>query len=115
MSSGGFDRQAGASGPPYGQPPYGQPPYGQYGVSRRTNPLAVASLCCGVAQVIAGPFAGIPAIVLGFMARNQIRQTGEDGDGMAAAGVALGIVGTALEIIGLILLIAIWNHLWQQR
>jgi Domain of unknown function (DUF4190) len=112
MSAGESGHQSGTSGPPAGPPPYGQPPYGPYGI-RRTNPLAVASLCCGVAQVIAGPFSGIPAIVLGFMARDQIRQTGEDGDGMATAGVALGIIGTALEIIGLILLIAIWNHLRQ--
>jgi hypothetical protein len=38
-----------------------------------------------------GILAGIPAIVLGFVAINQIRHTGEDGRGMAIAGIALGL------------------------
>jgi hypothetical protein len=95
---------------PYGQPQdgnaprYGQPgPYGQRGrVGRKTNSLAIASLCCGVGLLLAGIIAGIPAIVLGFLAIRQIRRTGEDGRGMAIAGIVLGfisIIATAALII----------------
>ena len=45
----------------------------------RTNGLAIASLACGLAQFAFGPLATIPAIVLGHMARSQIRRTGEQG------------------------------------
>src|SRR5882724_4537123 len=51
--------------------------------ARRTNGLAIAALACGVAQPFTGMLSTIPAIVLGHMARHQIRQTGEDGQPLA--------------------------------
>jgi len=75
--------------------PQVQPPH--------TNGMAIAALVCGIGQVAAGPFAGIAAIILGHKARQQIRQTGEQGDGMALTGLILGYVGT----IGLVLLVAV--------
>jgi hypothetical protein len=112
MDSGDFGNQVGGLGPadqpgPYGQPQYGNaPPYGRPGpyghVGRKTNSLAIASLCCGMGLFLVGILAGIPAIVLGFLAINQIRQTGEDGRGMAIAGIVLGfvsIIATAALII----------------
>jgi hypothetical protein len=70
------------SGPP---PPAGQP---------ITNKMAIASLVCGIGQLLAGFPAGIAAIILGHMARRRIRETGERGDGMARAGLILGYIGT---------------------
>ena len=71
----------------------------------RTNGLAIASLACGLAQFAFGPLATIPAIVLGHMARNQIRRTGEQGAGLALAGLVLGwgavILGIVLIAVGL--------------
>jgi DUF1707 SHOCT-like domain/Domain of unknown function (DUF4190) len=71
----------------------------------RTNGLAIASLACGVAQFAFGPLATIPAIMLGHMARSQIRRTGEQGAGLALAGLALGwgavILGIVLIAVGL--------------
>ncbi len=71
-----------------------------------TNGLAMTSLVCGVAQFVVGPLATIPAIVLGHMARSQIRRTGEQGAGLAAAGLVLGwgavIVGVVLVLVVLI-------------
>jgi hypothetical protein len=63
----------------------------------KTNGLAIASLVCG----IVGCFwiTGIVAIVLGFVARNQIEQSGEQGAGMALAGIILGFVWLGLGII----------------
>jgi hypothetical protein len=68
----------------------------------RTNALAITSLVCGIAQMMFGPLATIPAVVCGHMARSQIRRTGEQGAGMALAGLILGWVGvgfTALVVI----------------
>ena len=70
-----------------------------------TNGLAIASLACGIAQFAFGPLATIPAIVLGHMARSQIRRTGEQGAGLALAGLILGwgavILGVIVIVIGL--------------
>jgi hypothetical protein len=71
----------------------------------KTNGLAIASLACGIAQFAFGPLATIPAIVLGHVARHQIRRTGEQGDGLALAGLMLGwaavILGIVLIVVGL--------------
>jgi hypothetical protein len=76
---------------------------------RRTNSLAIAALCCAIGQVIAGPFAGIAAIVLGVISLKQIRLSGEDGHGMAVAGLLLGIVGTVLVVLFLIFAVALFH------
>jgi len=65
----------------------------------RTNPLAVTSLVCGIAQIMFGPFATIPAIVCGHIGRSQIRRSGEGGAGMALAGLVLGWVGLAFGVL----------------
>jgi hypothetical protein len=131
MSAGGFGDQPGgaADQPTQGwtqpgqsdqqpgwQPQYGQPgPYVQASAgwpqlaARRTNSLAIAALCCAIGQVIAGPFAGIAAIVLGAMSLSQIRQSGEDGRGMAITGLVLGIVGTVLAVFLLVFFLAIFH------
>jgi uncharacterized protein DUF1707/uncharacterized protein DUF4190 len=88
---------------PSGQP-Y-MPPY--MPVRRRTNSLAVASLVCGLAQ----PFFGlttIPAIVLGYAARGQIRDSGEEeeGSGLATAGLVLGWIGAGAAVLVLLLVVA---------
>ena len=71
----------------------------------KTNRLAVASLACGLAQFVLGPLPTIPAIVLGHVARGQIKRTGEQGAGLALAGLVLGwvavILGVAVIILGL--------------
>jgi Domain of unknown function (DUF1707)/Domain of unknown function (DUF4190) len=68
-----------------------------------TNGLAIASLACGLAQFMFGPLATIPAIVLGHVARRQIKRTGEQGAGLALAGL---ILGWAAVILGIILIVA---------
>ena len=68
----------------------------------RVNGLAIASLACGVAQFAFGPLATIPAIVLGHMARHQIKRSGEQGAGLALAGL---ILGWAAVILGILILV----------
>jgi len=65
----------------------------------RTNSLAIASLACGLAQFVFGPLPTIPAIVFGHMARHQIKRTGEQGAGMALAGLLLGWAAVLLGIL----------------
>ena len=69
--------------------------------------MAIVSLVAGIAgYVVPHPFiAGVVAIITGHMARKQIRQTGEDGSGLALAGLILGYVHLALSILLLIGLI----------
>ncbi len=79
----------------------------------KTNQLAIASFVCGVGQVVFWLLATIPAIILGHMARRQIRRTGESGAGMALAGLILGWTGLALQVlllVGIILFAAAVAH-----
>jgi hypothetical protein len=56
-----------------------------------------------LALVMAFVFA--PAgLILGIVARKQIRQTGEDGDGLALAGMIVGGIFTAIFVV----LIVLW-------
>ncbi len=79
-------------------------------MGRGTNSLAIAALCCGIGQILAGPLAGIPAVILGFMSLGQISRSGEDGRGMAITGLVLGIVGLMLTVLVIILIVAVANN-----
>jgi len=85
-------------------PPYGQP-YGPPVPAPRTNGMAIAALACGIGGFFVFP-ASFAAVVLGHIARREIRQTGEAGDGMATVGLVLGYIGSvigALLVLGFIL------------
>jgi hypothetical protein len=87
-----------AYSPPPGQqyqPAYQQ--YQPYPPARPTNGLAIAALVCGVGAFVTG-ITFIPAIICGHLARREIRRTGEQGDGMAVAGLVCGYVGGILSI-----------------
>ena len=73
----------------------------------RTNPLAIASLACGVGQPFTGMLSTIPAIVLGHMARREIRRTGEDGTGLATVGLVLGWTGFAVLVVACLFIVVI--------
>ncbi len=65
----------------------------------RTNNLAVAAVICGALQPVTGMVTTIPAIVLGHLARGQIKRTGEDGKAMATWGLALGWAGVGIIVL----------------
>lgn len=72
--------------------------------ARRTNSSAVAALVCGILGFCGlGPIA-IVAVILGHKALSQIRRTGEDGYGLAKAGLVLGYLGVAFAGFGLLLM-----------
>jgi hypothetical protein len=73
----------------------------------KTNSMAIASLLCGVGQVMFWPLITLPAIVLGHVARRQIRQTGEEGSGLALAGLILGYIGAGVVLLGVLALVVV--------
>ena len=77
------------------------PPY-PYPYQPRTNGLAIASLVCSVAGVATCVSAPVGAI-LGHVARKQIRERGEAGDGMALAGIIVGWILTGL-LVGVLMI-----------
>jgi Domain of unknown function (DUF4190) len=90
----------------YAPSPYGQPQYAAYGPQSRTNSMAIASLVCslaGLATCISAPV----GVVLGHIAKRQIRQTGEQGDGLATAGLWVGYIITVLGVLFVIGWIAV--------
>jgi len=64
--------------------------------SERTNTLAILSLVFGILTTVVVP------IVLGHIAKAQIRRTGEGGNGMATAGLVLGYIWAAVWLVGAI-------------
>jgi Domain of unknown function (DUF4190)/Domain of unknown function (DUF1707) len=73
---------------------------------RHVNGLAVASLVCGLAQPFTGMLTTIPAIVLGHVARSQVRRDGDDGSAMATWGLILGWAGLAAVIMLILAIVA---------
>ncbi|BBZ51527.1 DUF4190 domain-containing protein [Mycobacterium heidelbergense] len=103
-------------GPPqFGGPPagYGPPPYpggypdayysapdyaGQAAIPAGKNGLAIASLISSFTGFLCCVIGSIVAIVLGVIALNQIKQTRQEGYGLAVAGIVIGI-GTLLVFL----------------
>jgi uncharacterized membrane protein len=71
-----------------------------------TNSFSIVSLVLGILFFV--PLAPILAIIFGFIALNQIKRTGEQGRGMAIAGIILGFFWIALLIIILAFLAAVF-------
>ncbi|MGX1560146.1 DUF1707 and DUF4190 domain-containing protein [Streptomyces sp. NPDC055506] len=69
-----------------------------------TNGKAVAAGVCGLLCVPTMGLTGIPAVVLGHVARAEIRSRGELGDGLALTGLVLGWLSTAGWALVLVLL-----------
>ncbi|MBQ1068985.1 MULTISPECIES: DUF4190 domain-containing protein [Micromonospora] len=80
--------------PPGAYPGYAMPP-------ARTNTMAIVALVLslvGFASCITAPIGAI----MGHVARKQIRETGEQGEGMATAAIIVGWILTALLVAGII-------------
>jgi hypothetical protein len=96
--------------PPY-QPGYPSAPYaGGYGAPQRhTNGMAIGSLVASLVGVplmflcYTGILAAIVGIVLGIIAINQIKQSGEEGRGFAIAGIIIGAVTLLLTVVLIII------------
>ncbi len=80
----------------------------------QTNSLAIVSFVASIASFVAhvlpvlgGTVVAVVAIVTGFMARGQIKRTGEQGMWMANAGIIIGFV----HLAGLFILLLIFLFL----
>lgn len=79
-------------------------PTGTTPASQPTNSMAIASLLFGVLGLTLFPvIGGIIALITGYMARNQIRESGGTmgGQGLATAGIVLGWICIGLLVVGL--------------
>lgn len=107
-----------ASYPPPGYPPQYQGGYGGYGAPYDpyaparpvgTNGKAIAALVTSLSGLF---FCGVPSIVgliLGIIAMRETKRTGQEGHGMALAGVivgALSVVGWLVYVVVIFVVIA---------
>ena len=100
--------QPGYQQPQYGQPQYGQPQYGPqpgygqpvyaYPPSPPTNTMAIVALVLALTVAPGG-------LICGLLARKQIRETGEGGDGLALAGAIIGGVITGFYVLYFVIVI----------
>lgn len=91
---------------PYGTPYGAAPAYGGYAAAK-TNTLAVVSLVSSLVGFFVIPFIGsIVGIITGHMSLGQIKQTGEQGRGLALAGLIVGYVGLGFVLLGLVIFLA---------
>jgi hypothetical protein len=69
------------------------------GVSNsRTNSKAVWSMVLGIGGFVF-VLAAIPALILGYRAKREIRSTGQQGNDFATVGIVLGWVEVALAVV----------------
>jgi len=96
-------QQPGYAAPPpgYGQPQgYGAPPPGYpmqpgYGApygAQKTNTLAIVAL-------VTAFFCGLVGVILGIVARGQIKQRGEKGDVLAILAIVIGALNMVLGVV----------------
>lgn len=81
----------------------------------QTNTMAIISLTAAIGSFFAHIIPGIGgftvaliAVITGFVARNQIKQSGQSGMGLATAGIIIGFVHMGLLVVGVIALILIF-------
>jgi hypothetical protein len=115
--------------PPIYPPPYpaGYPGYpavpayyaGGYDPCRPIKPpgtsgMAIAALAVSAASLVL--FCGIPSfvgVILGIIAMRETKRTGQDGFGMALAGIIIGAIPTVLWLVYLFVFIGIYASGWQ--
>ena len=95
--------------PGYGPPPSpqyappfpgaaGYPGYPGYPPPAGTNTVAIVALVSSVLGLLCG-FGSIVGIVLGLVAINQIKKTGQRGHGLAVSAIVVGVASLVLSII----------------
>lgn len=90
------------AGQPYAQQPYAQPyPQQPYYQPPGTNTMAILSLVFSLAGLFVLPIvANVLGVVFGHMAKKQIPERGEQGAGLASAGLIIGYIGLGLWVLG---------------
>lgn len=87
-----------------------------YGEPKKNNGKAIASLVLGIIAIVTiftgygaiiGLIMGVVGIVLGVNAKKEIDATGEEGKGMATAGLVCSIIGTVIAGVGLLCVLCV--------
>lgn len=107
-------------GPPpgFGPPGFGPPPGYGYGPPvwvppRPTDGLAIGAFTTSLVGLVTAGMLFVPILacpvgaVLGHLALRRIAENGKQGRGYALAGVIIGWVGTAILVLGTIILVAV--------
>lgn len=93
---------------PGGQVAVATPPAYSYAppVQSQTSGLAVASLVCSIIWFLG--LGSLLAVIFGFVARKQIKESGgtKGGDGLAIAGIVIGFVGILTALAAIVALVA---------
>ena len=93
--------------PPPPPPPPGAapPPMPGAGGSEEKNSLGIWALVLGILSIVCscGPFTGIPAIIVGRKAKEAQAQGRANNGTLGQVGFVLGIIGTALFVVVVVL------------
>lgn len=96
----------GATPPPQGTSPYiyQRTPYGATPESATTNTMAVVGLIIGAISFLFNFFGvvGLAATICSAIALSQIKRSGQRGEGLAVAGLVLGIIGILWGLLTLV-------------
>ena len=65
-----------------------------------TNGFAIASLVLGILWLLW--VGSVLALAFGYLAKRQIRESGQGGDGIATAGIVLGSIGVAFLLVSVV-------------
>jgi Domain of unknown function (DUF4190) len=98
--------------PPAGGYPPPPPPGGGYyppSPAAGTNGMAIASLVCSLIGWLCG-LGPILGVIFGFVALNQIKQSGQEGRGLALAGIVISIATIVIGAIVFIVLMVVGAH-----
>jgi hypothetical protein len=97
-------------GYPPGYPPApGYPPYDPYqqGKPLGTNGKAIAALVTAIAGVVLCGLPSIAGIILGIIAMRETKRTGQDGYGLALAGLIIGSLVVVLVVLYVVFMVVI--------
>ncbi|MFF1878875.1 DUF4190 domain-containing protein [Leifsonia sp. NPDC058230] len=90
------------------QPQYTQPPAApQYGESAQYAPAQRGYNTLAIVGFILSFFVNVVGVILSFVALSQIKRTGEQGRGLAIAGIIIGFAEIAFGIIFTIIFVAL--------
>lgn len=121
------DQQAGGyptdppAADPYAADPFGAGPYQAAGYPpgayppqfyvqpRPNNTLALTAMIVSICGMVMCPLIGIVGAIMGHKARKQIRETGEQGDGFALAGIIVGWIGFGFIMAIILLYVVIFG------
>jgi len=82
-------------------------------VAAKTNTSAILSLVFSCIGLLTCGLASIAGVVLGHVARSQIRsRAGEDGSGLALAGLIIGYL-TIAAVVAYVVLVVAWLSSWD--